>query len=195
MTRILKEGDNVWKLAHADRVAFLVDGQAYYGAVARAIAKARHSIFLLGWDVHSGVALLRGDDRDDLPARLGPRLGALLRRNPALHVCILDWDYPVMLSQDRESRLRWFNRWPRSSRFHLEYDSFHPAGASHHQKVVLVDDSLVFCGGMDIGVGRWDTTEHRASDRRRNDPKFPAYNPAHDIMAMSEGEIARATAP
>jgi phospholipase D1/2 len=188
----MREGDNVWRIAHADRVAFLIDGESYYGAVAHAVAKARSSVFLLGWDVHSNVELLRGDSRDRLPARLGPRFAALLRNNRDLHVCVLDWDYPVILSQDRESRLRFFNHWPRGPRFHLEYDSFHPTGASHHQKIVLVDDSLVFCGGMDIGVGRWDTSEHRARDRRRSDPKFSDYAPAHDIMAMAEGEIARA---
>jgi phospholipase D1/2 len=47
---------------------------------------------------------------------------------------------------------------------------------------------------MDIGVGRWDTSEHRAVDERRSDAGFPDYVPAHDIMAMADGEVARAMA-
>jgi phospholipase D1/2 len=194
MTKLLRVGETAWRIAHADRVAFLVDGENYYRAAAHAMKNAKHSIFLLGWDMNSKVELLRGDDRDDLPAAIGPRLGALLRRNKNLQVCLLDWDFPVLLSQERESRWRFRHRWPASRRFHLHYDAAHPTGASHHQKILLVDDSLVICGGMDIGVGRWDTSEHRAVDERRSDAGFPDYVPAHDIMAMADGEVARAMA-
>jgi phospholipase D1/2 len=194
MGKLLREGDTVWRIAHSDRVAFLIDGEAYYGAVAHALKHARHSVFILGWDMNSKVELLRGDGRDELPAAIGPRLGALLRANPQLEVCLLDWDFPLLLSIDRESRWRFRHRWPRDRRFHLHYDSAHPTGGSHHQKIVLIDDSLVVCGGMDIGVGRWDTSEHRAVDERRNDEGFPGYVPAHDIMMMADGDVARAMA-
>lgn len=191
---ILRMGHNVWRTERADRVAFLVDGESYYGAVAHALAQARQSVFLLGWDVHSRIRLLRGHDGDELPGELGRRLSAMLARNPELHVHVLDWDYPVIFRHERETRLRPFTRWPRSRRFFLRYDSFHPTGASHHQKLVVIDDSLVFCGGMDIGLGRWDTTEHRAKDWRRSDPGFPDYVPAHDVVMMADGGVARAIA-
>ncbi len=192
MEKLLREGETAWRIAHADRVAFLVDGESYYGAVAHALAKAQHSVFILGWDMNSKVELLRGDGRDDLPSAIGPRLGALLARNRRLQACLLDWDFPLVLSQERESRWRFRNLWPRSRRFHLHYDAAHPAGGSHHQKIVLIDDSLVFCGGMDIGVGRWDSSAHHAVDKRRSDEGFPDYVPAHDIMMMADGPIARA---
>jgi phospholipase D1/2 len=106
MTKLLRVGETAWRIAHADRVAFLVDGENYYRAAAHAMKNAKHSIFLLGWDMNSKVELLRGDGRDDLPAAIGPRLGALLRRNKNLQVCLLDWDFPVLLSQERESHIR-----------------------------------------------------------------------------------------
>lgn len=191
MESILQKGRTVWRLAHADRVAFLVDGESYYRAVAHALARARHSIFLLGWDAHSKIELLRGDEQDDLPAALGARLDAVLARNPQLQVHVLDWDYPVFFAQERESRTRLLTQWPASRRFHLRYDSYCPVGASHHQKLVLIDDGVVFGGGMDIGLGRWDTSAHLASDHRRNDPGFADYNPAHDVMLIADDAVAR----
>ncbi|HXC52293.1 MAG TPA: VTT domain-containing protein [Candidatus Limnocylindrales bacterium] len=217
MEPILKTGRTAWRIEHADRVSFLVDGEAYYGAVALALAKARHSVFILGWDIHSRVRLLRGSEQDaaiagpqlelrrglnvllgkeddGLPSTLGARLSAILARNPELQVYVLDWDFPVILSKDRETRTRRLTDWPRSKRFHFVYDSYHPGGASHHQKLVVVDDSVVLGGGMDIGVGRWDTSEHLAKDPRRSDPEFPDYVPAHDVMMMADGAVARAVA-
>ena len=32
--------------------------------------------------------------------------------------------------------------------------SRHPAGASHHQKIVVVDDRVAFVGGLDFALGR-----------------------------------------
>ena len=169
----------------------LADGEAYYGAVASAIAKARHSIFILGWDAHSRIALIRNGHSDDLPVRLGPRLGALLKQRPQLHVYVLVWDFLIIFQHERETRLRWRTRWPRSDRFQFRFDNVHPTASSHHQKVVLVDDTVVFNGGMDLGLGRWDTSEHAVGDDRRNDPSWPNYVPAHDVMMVADGEVAR----
>lgn len=190
--RILESGHTAWRIEHADRVGFLVDGEQYYGAVARAFLHARHSIFLLGWDVNSGIRLLRGNDEDELPSALGERLAALLERRRELRVRVLDWDYPVFFAQERESRLRTLTCWPSNERFELRYDDAHPPGASQHQKLVVVDDSIAFCGGMDIGLGRWDTSRHLARDQRRDDPGFGRYVPAHDVMMIADGAVARA---
>ncbi|HYB98262.1 MAG TPA: VTT domain-containing protein [Candidatus Limnocylindrales bacterium] len=191
MSSILQPGSTVWRIAQARRASVLADGEAYYGAVASAIAKARHSIFIIGWDAHSRIALLRNGHSDNLPVRLGPRLGAMLRRRPQLHVYVLVWDFLIIFQHERETRWRWRTRWPRSDRFQFRFDNVHPSGASHHQKIVLVDDNVVFNGGMDLGLGRWDTTEHRIGDERRNDPGWREYVPAHDVMMVADGEVAR----
>jgi phosphatidylserine/phosphatidylglycerophosphate/cardiolipin synthase-like enzyme len=36
-------GRNCWRVERAEKVAFLVDGEEYFGAVRAALAKARHS--------------------------------------------------------------------------------------------------------------------------------------------------------
>ena len=68
-----------------------------------------------------------------------------------------------------------------------------PLGASHHEKIVVVDDSVAYCGGMDLTLGRWDTQEHRAKDPRgattRGDKP---HGPVHDVQMVVDGEAAAA---
>jgi len=35
-------------------------------------------------------------------------------------------------------------------KIHLKLDGHHPTGSSHHQKMVSIDDCLVFCGSIDM---------------------------------------------
>jgi phospholipase D1/2 len=63
-------------------------------------------------------------------------------------------------------------------------------GASHHQKVVVIDDRIAFAGGMDLTRQRWDTPEHAAADFRRIDPSGESYGPFHDVQIAVDGEAA-----
>jgi hypothetical protein len=56
-TRLLRPGRSCWRVESAERVAVLVDGSAYFDAFADAAERARHSIFIVGWDFNSGVRL------------------------------------------------------------------------------------------------------------------------------------------
>ncbi|HXU06823.1 MAG TPA: VTT domain-containing protein, partial [Polyangia bacterium] len=81
------------------------------------------------------------------------------------------------------------NAHPRLS-FHL--DDAHPFGASHHQKIVVVDDAIAFAGGLDLTIRRWDTPAHHARDPGRVDPTGRPYPPAHDVQMMVDGDAAAA---
>lgn len=35
---------------------------------------------------------------------------------------------------------------------------------AHHEKIVVVDQSVAFVGGIDLAYGRWDDWEHRLTD-------------------------------
>lgn len=35
---------------------------------------------------------------------------------------------------------------------------------AHHEKLVIVDQSVAFVGGIDLAYGRWDDNEHRLTD-------------------------------
>jgi phosphatidylserine/phosphatidylglycerophosphate/cardiolipin synthase-like enzyme len=120
-------------------------------------------------------------------------LPAVARANPELNIYILTWDFPFLFANVRDPKLVRAQDPFEHPRVHLKFDRTHPPGASHHQKIVVVDDSVAFAGGMDIAGGRWDTSEHRAYDPRRSGKDEP-YPPTHDVQAIVDGDTARALA-
>lgn len=191
--KILRPGETVWRIAHADRAALLVDAAAYFGALRGAMADARHSIVIVGWDIDSRTPLVGPDGAgDEAPATLLAYLEYLIERRPRLDVRLLLWDYSLLYALDREPlpslRLRW--RTPRQLR--VELDNCLPLGACHHQKLVIVDGCLAFCGGLDLAVRRWDTCQHRPDEPRRVDPDGTPYPPFHDLQMAVDGEAATA---
>ena len=188
--RILKPGENCWRLEDAHRAAFLVDGAAYFRAFRAAALQAQRSIMILGWDFDSRVHLLNHDEYDGLPSQVGDFLQTLLRRRPWLHVYILTWDFHMVYALERE----WwpFSRLGSHRRMHFHMDATHPAGASHHQKVVVVDDRVAFVGGLDFAQCRWDTPDHQPHHPLRVFPDGRPCRPFHDVQMLVDGGAASA---
>jgi phospholipase D1/2 len=167
---ILKEGTNCFKIARASRIKILIDGAAYFSTLADALERAQESILILGWDFDSRISL-----KPDSPTRgsaageLGDFLNSLVSRRRNLHVHILIWDFAMIFALDRESAPFFGRSWRKHRRIHFEQDGQHPLGASHHSKIVVIDDALAFVGGIDLAKGRWDTPDHRPEESRRVD--------------------------
>ena len=191
---MLVAGRNCWRIERARRLAFLIDGAAYFAALRSAIAQARHSVFILGWDFDSRIRLVPQGAHDGYPEELGEFLKEVVRRAPALRMYVLSWDFAMVFALDREwvplYKLGWStNPHPRLA-FHL--DDQHPPGGSHHQKVVVVDDAVAFVGGLDLTHGRWDTPAHRREEPHRLDAHGRSGRPNHDVQAVVDGAAARA---
>jgi phosphatidylserine/phosphatidylglycerophosphate/cardiolipin synthase-like enzyme len=190
---ILRPGETCWRIEPADRVAFLVDTQDYFAAVFEALAKARRSILLLGWGFDPRTRLQPdGFEHPDDPDEIGHVLIRLARARPELDVRLLIWRsaLPVAISQDffPHRARQWFKGSP--VKFHL--DAAVPMAGCHHQKVLVIDDQLAFCGGGDFGIDRWDTTAHADSDTRRLNPDQHQHPPRHEVVMMMDGAAARA---
>ncbi|MGD8375616.1 MAG: VTT domain-containing protein [Acidobacteriota bacterium] len=188
-TPILKEGRNCWRCTRAERLAFLVDGDAYFSRLADALETARRAILMLGWDFHSRVRLRRDADEASEFARI---LDGAVRKNGELHAHLLAWDYNVLFAPEREALPSYHFGSRTHRRIRFELDDCHPVGASHHQKVVVIDDALGFVGGFDITQARWDTPEHAPDETRRITPGGHRYRPFHDVHAAVSGPVARA---
>ena len=194
MTRqaLLQPGRNCWRIEHAARLAFLVDGAAYFAAVRAAIARAQKSVFILGWDIDSRIRLVPQGANDGLPEELGEFLNEVVKRRRGLQMHVLSWDFAMVFAMDREWMPIYKLDWRTHRRLHFELDSAHPIGASHHQKIVVVDDCVAFVGGLDLTHCRWDTPEHACGDTGRCDPDGKPYRPYHDVQVAVDGEAARA---
>jgi len=189
---ILQPGRNCWRIARARRAALLIDGAAYFAALRAAAARAQRSIFVVGWDVDSRVSLAPQGADDGLPLPLGAFLDQLARQREELEVHVLDWDFAMLYALDREVLPIYSFGWRTHGRLHFHLDDRHPRGASHHQKIVVIDDALAFVGGIDLTRGRWDLPEHRADEPLRRAPDGEPYAPFHDVQMMVEGEAAAA---
>jgi phospholipase D1/2 len=188
---LLRLGYNCWAIAHAERVALIVDAEDYFRAFYQAALRAKRSILVLAWDFNSQTRLHYDPvPKDGPPALLGDFLNYITRRRRGLHVHVLNWDYPMVFGADREFPPIYGFGWTPSRRVHLRYDDTHPVGASQHQKVVLIDDALAFVGGLDLTVRRWDRGDHAPDDPRRCHYDKP-YPPFHDVMIAVDGDAAR----
>lgn len=190
---IARPGETCWRIETANRFALIVDAADYFRAAKAAMLKARHTITLVGWDFDTRIELEHGRRDDGVPDTLGSFLLWVADRRPGLHVRILRWDLGVLKVFGRGTTLLTIARWARHERIHLRLDGAHPTGAAHHHKIIVIDDAIAFCGGIDMTADRWDTREHLDDDPRRRRPTTRRrYGPWHDATAAVDGAAARA---
>ena len=188
----------VWRYAKASRASVIVDGADYFALMQRAMCNARERVLLIGWDFDTRIHLAKGRRwwqkawNRECPSRLGSFILWLARHNSKLEIRILKWSYGWFKFLARRSMLLDLIRWWPHRRIDLKFDTAHPVGCCHHQKIVVIDDKLAVCGGIDMTTRRWDTREHLTEDRHRKRPRGKAYGPWHDATMMVEGEVASA---
>ena len=188
-SQIIQPGKNCWRADRADRFYCIQDAADYFQLVRRALLDARETVFILGWDINSTINLVPGLSGAGEPTRLDELIAFIARRRPQLRIYILIWDYGALYTLEREPLARWRLRWRMPRRVRFGFDDYHPVGASHHQKIVVVDDRLAFCGGIDLTGHRWDTCAHRLEEPARKTLIGP-YDPYHEVQAMVSGPAA-----
>lgn len=190
---ILRPGETCWRVEAADRVALLLDSADYFTAARQAMIRARHSIRLLGWDFDPRTRLQQYPmiAADGLPVAIGELLNALAARRPALDIRVLVWDMSPLIAIGRDMSPRRAASWFRDGavRYRLAAAT---AGACHHQKLLVIDDAIAFCGGGDFAIDRWDTPRHPDRDPRRRQPSGEEHPPRHEVMALVDGPVAAA---
>ena len=184
---ILKEGRNCWRNSQAGCIALLVDGAAYFEALAEAIEQAQKTIYIAGWDFDSRISLSR---RSGNSVSLGELLNQTVSRARDLRVYVLVWDWAMIYITERQWLPILTLPWKRHPRISFKMDAKHPIGASQHQKVVVIDDAVAFCGGIDLTKNRWDTPEHRPQNPYRKTPEGEEYGPFHDVQMVVDGDAA-----
>ncbi len=192
MTRLIP-GETCWRKARADRVAFLIDTEAYFTAVFEALQKARRSILLLGWGFDPRTRLFPdGKDGPADPDEIGKILLDLACARPDLDVRLLIWKSALPISASQQFFPHKARKWFENTPVKFRLDDHVPFGACHHQKVLVIDDRLAFCGGGDISVDRWDSPGHLDDDQRRIMPDQDCHAPRHEVMMMVDGQAAAA---
>jgi phospholipase D1/2 len=190
---MLRQGHNIWRSTRANRAAVIVDAANYYRAALGAMVEARSQIILIGWDIDTRVQLDNEPHPSGAPLALGALLSWLSKRRPDLQIYILAWDEGMIKVPGRGTTMFRMFEWWLDRKVTIEWDSTHPLNASHHQKILIVDDAMAFCGGIDITADRWDTRHHRDEEPLRKRPfTRRAYEPWHDATMAVDGKAAAA---
>ena len=188
-----REGEDCWRIERALKASMIVDADAYFRHARAAMMKAKKRIMLIGWDFDAAITLIREDEASDgAPTVIGDFISWLVERTPELEIFLLRWDVGAMKSMVRPSNLFTTVRWMANSRITVKLDSHHPTAASHHQKIVVIDDCFAFCGGIDMTGDRWDTRHHRDEEPGRRHPDGSPYGPWHDATTALQGPVAAA---
>ncbi|MDR4307085.1 phospholipase [Chelatococcus sambhunathii] len=188
----LVPGDTCWRVERAHRFAFIVDAADYYRFAKQAILNARHSVMLIGWDFDSRIELEPEGPTVEGPNKLGPFLKWAADRRPHVQFHLLKWNLGVLETLVRGETPIYLLQWMARKNIRMKLDAAHPKMAAHHQKIVVIDDALAFCGGIDMTLGRWDTREHRDDDPSRRSPWGRRLDPWHDATTCVDGPAARA---
>ncbi|HZZ70372.1 MAG TPA: phospholipase D-like domain-containing protein [Phenylobacterium sp.] len=196
---LLEPGNTCWRRETSARAALIVDMADYFDAAMAAMREAKHTVHLLNWAFEPQTLFhpqpgCTGPEDD----RIANFLKRLARDNPGLDVRVLCWQsaLPVAATQN------WFPLADRKtfagSNVKFVLDGKLPMGASHHQKAIVIDDAIAFCGGGDIGPDRWDTHHHLDDDPRREMTKHAHgnhekdFDSRHEVMGIVEGPAAKA---
>lgn len=183
---VINTSTNAWRSSAAKRVGFIIDGADYYAALREVLFRAEREIWIIGWDFDPDILL----DPRHSPQTLGELLLSLVGTKPDLKIRVLVWAMGPIYS-GKSLKLFKESGWSSHPRIDLRFDARHPLRGSHHQKFVVLDDSLAFIGGIDLTARRWDDSSHAIDNPHRVSPDGTPYDPVHDLQAAVDGAAAR----
>ncbi len=190
---IFSPGENCWKVKKAIRGDFLIDGEEYFSAIYRALVQAQKTIYITGWEINSHVRLVPSHKKiGHYSPELSKLVDRLAHERPDLRIYILVWNFAGFYVLEREVFPAIALDWLTHKHVRFVMDDQHPIGASQHQKFVVVDDQIAFCGGLDLTHRRWDTREHIGQSPVRIDHRERRYGPFHDVQMAVTGPAAAA---
>uniref|UniRef100_A0A8C9XEA3 Phospholipase n=1 Tax=Sander lucioperca TaxID=283035 RepID=A0A8C9XEA3_SANLU len=140
-----------------------VNGGGYFADLADSLEQAREEIFITDWWLSPEVFLKR-------PATDNYwRLDEILKRKAeqGVKVCVLLYkEVELALGINSEhSKRTLMNMHPNIKVMrHPDHVSSVVFLWAHHEKMVAIDQTVAFVGGIDLAFGRWDTNQYRLTD-------------------------------
>ena len=130
------------------------------------------------------------EENAEAPSVVSDLLAWKAEQNPDIKIYLLRWDSSLAFFAQREMWAKevWEEKTP--DNVETQLDDTIPMGGSQHQKIIVVDDELVFSGGMDISTNRWDTRDHPVQSEERQGPDGE-YPPLHDVQMVSSGPVVK----
>ncbi|KAI5089509.1 phospholipase D2 isoform X1, partial [Silurus meridionalis] len=166
-----------------------VNGSGYFSDLADALEKAKEEIFITDWWLSPEVYLKR-------PAQ-GTywRLDQILKRKAeqGVKVCVLlfkELEMALGINSDYSKRKLHSLHSNIKVMRHPDHVASRVLLWAHHEKMVAIDQSVAFIGGLDLAFGRWDDSSYRLFDVM--EPQAANHNarPVPEVLSQTEGEDA-----
>ncbi|HEU4605134.1 MAG TPA: phosphatidylserine/phosphatidylglycerophosphate/cardiolipin synthase family protein [Nitrososphaera sp.] len=190
---------------YCNDVTFTVDGQETFKLMYEKIHQAKTCVYIANYDLDPALRFVRNSDR---PAgRAGheheayPLQDLLVEKaKEGVEVKIIVWEPRLVLRllpgadergiDGRADEVNIINeiaeRYGISQKLMVRIDSTAPTLTSaHHEKIVIVDNQIGFCGGLDLSSGKWDTSGHDYDNPLRD----ANSEPWHDVHVMVSGPV------
>ncbi|HXG05709.1 MAG TPA: phosphatidylserine/phosphatidylglycerophosphate/cardiolipin synthase family protein [Nitrososphaera sp.] len=188
-----------------NNVVFTVDGQETFRQIYEKIHLARTSIYIANYDLDPALRFVRNSELNEQASRHQHEtylLQDLLveKAKEGIEVKIIVWEPRLVLRllpgadergiDGRADEVNIINeiaeRHGISKNLMVRIDSSAPSLTSaHHEKIIIVDNQIGFCGGLDLSSGKWDTSSHDYYNPLRD----PNSEPWHDVHAMVRGPV------
>ncbi|XP_027021832.2 phospholipase D1 isoform X3 [Tachysurus fulvidraco] len=173
------------------KAQWFVNAAGYFDAIADALEGAKEEIFITAWWLSPEIFLKR-------PVVDGNtwRLDHVLKRKAeqGVKICVLLYkEVEVILGLNSEYTKKTLMGL-HSNIMVIRHPDHVPSTSllwAHHEKSVVIDQSLAFLGGIDLAYGRWDDSQHRLTDVgsvRRSPQASPAVSPdlTREAVGVSE---------
>ncbi|HZD34583.1 MAG TPA: phospholipase D-like domain-containing protein [Nitrososphaeraceae archaeon] len=193
-----------------NQVVFTIDGEETFRLVYDAIFHAKSSVYIAGYDLDPSLNFVRGTgyttssiDRQHLKGtNAHKRLQELIikKARKGVIIRIIVWQPRLPLSilpgadergldgraKDVEVLNKLAKKYGIEQNLIVKIDNTSPTlSSAHHEKIIVVDNKIGFCGGLDLSRGKWDTSKHAYNDRHRDQ----GCEPWHDFHAMIKGPV------
>ncbi|EFC48698.1 predicted protein, partial [Naegleria gruberi] len=155
------------------RAKWYVDGKDAFQDIALAISLAKEEIFIADWCLHPTLYLLRGDGKEVADSRLDILLKK--KASQGVRIYILLWNETSLagLNLNTKKTKNYLKSLYPKNIYVKTHPKQYPVEWSHHQKLVVIDQSIGFLGGLDMCYGRWDDYKHNITDMNHSHSKYP----------------------
>ncbi|CAK57722.1 unnamed protein product (macronuclear) [Paramecium tetraurelia] len=162
-----------------------IDGEGYFSDVMTALLSAKEYVYITDWWMSPDLYLRRPiaidqNDQINQDSRLDRILKKIADRGVAVYI-LMYLEPTIALKHDSNHTKLFLERLSQNI-IVLRHPSPMPQLWSHHEKIVVVDGSVGFMGGLDLCFGRMDTQQHLLTDLDVRKQFWPGIDYANNRM-------------
>jgi phospholipase D1/2 len=149
-----------------------MNGKEYFDALVPVLMRCRRRLFISGWYLSPGLLLKRGAVGTAMDRfRLDNLLLEAANRGVSIYMII--YNAPGFTGFDLQPSYvcSFFNNLHPNIHILMHPNYYVPSMWSHHQKLVVCDESVAFIGGIDLCYGRYEDSDYSITDP--NETKYP----------------------